>query len=100
MNVDITFANKTMKTPMYIKMDAHEQLLLSKGVCRQLGIITYHQDVVPLRKSSQKKPLEQPKRMEPVVETEAEETEGIMPPVRVSLVRTISLFPYQNNWWE
>ena len=28
-------------------MDAKEQLFLSEGVCRQLGIITYHPDVEP-----------------------------------------------------
>ena len=26
-------------------MDAHDQLLLSEGVCRQLGIVSYHPDV-------------------------------------------------------
>ena len=36
-----------MKTPVYVKMDAKEQLLLSEGVCRQLGIVTYHREVVP-----------------------------------------------------
>ena len=34
-----------MRTPVYIKMDAPEQLLLAEGVCRQLKIITYHPDV-------------------------------------------------------
>ena len=28
-------------------MDTLEQLLLSKGVCRQLGVISYHPDVKP-----------------------------------------------------
>ena len=36
-----------MKTSVYIKMDAYDQLLLSEGVCRQLGIISYHSDVYP-----------------------------------------------------
>ena len=36
-----------MKTAVYVKMDAPEQLLLSEGVCRQLGILTYHPDVQP-----------------------------------------------------
>ena len=30
-----------MRTPVYIKMDASDPLLLSEGVCHQLGIITY-----------------------------------------------------------
>ena len=34
-----------MKTAVYIKMDAPEQLLLSEGICCQLGILTYHPDV-------------------------------------------------------
>ena len=34
-----------MKTPVYIKMDAPDQLLLSEDVCRQLGIVNYHRDV-------------------------------------------------------
>ena len=34
-----------MKTPVYIKMDAPEELLLSEGECRQLNIIIYHPEV-------------------------------------------------------
>ena len=45
MDLDVSFGDKTMKTAIYIKMDAHDQLLLSEGVCRQLGIISYHPDV-------------------------------------------------------
>ena len=42
MEMEIAFAGKAMRTMVYIKMDAHDQLLLSEGVCRQLGIVTYH----------------------------------------------------------
>ena len=49
MDLDICFGNKTMCTPVYIKADAHEQLLLSEGVCRQLGILEYHTSVEPWR---------------------------------------------------
>ena len=45
MDLEISFGEKTMMTPMYIKMDAKDPLLLSEGVCHQLGIITYHPDV-------------------------------------------------------
>ena len=45
MDLDVTFDGKTMCTPIYITMDAHDQLLLSEGVCRQLGIIHYHPEV-------------------------------------------------------
>ena len=31
-------------------MDAHDQLLLSEGVCSQLGIVEYHDNVWPGRK--------------------------------------------------
>ena len=34
-----------MRTPVYIKMDAHDSLLLSEGVCCQLGIVMYHPEV-------------------------------------------------------
>lgn len=42
MDLDISFGDITMKTPMYVKIDAPEPLLLSEGVCRQLGLISYH----------------------------------------------------------
>ena len=49
MDLDITFNGKTMCTPVYIKTNAREQLLLSEGVCRQLDILQYHPDVKPWR---------------------------------------------------
>lgn len=45
MDLTIAFGEKTMVTPVYIKMDAHDQLLLSEGVCRQLDIVCYHPEV-------------------------------------------------------
>ena len=45
MDLDVTFNDTTIKTPVYIKMNAPDQLLLSKGICHQLGIISYHPDV-------------------------------------------------------
>ena len=42
MDLDITFDGHAMCTPVYIKMDAKDQLLLSEGVCNQLNIISYH----------------------------------------------------------
>lgn len=53
MDLEILFDDKAMVTPVYIKMDAHEPLLLSEGVCRQLGIIHYHPSVKPHGKISQ-----------------------------------------------
>ena len=34
-----------MTTDIYVKMDALEPLLLSKGLCHQLGKVTYHPEV-------------------------------------------------------
>ena len=45
LQLDISFGRKTMQTRLYEKVDAHDQLLLSEGVCRQLGILTYHPSV-------------------------------------------------------
>ena len=45
MDLEIIFDGKVLCSPIYIKMDAHEQLLLSEGVCSQLGIVEYHQNV-------------------------------------------------------
>jgi hypothetical protein len=44
-NLDIEFLDKAMNTPIYVKMDVHEQLLLSEGVYRQLGNTSYHPEV-------------------------------------------------------
>lgn len=49
LDLDLTFNDKTMTTPVYVKFDAHDQLRLSEGVCRQLGIITYHPSAEPWR---------------------------------------------------
>ena len=45
-DLDVTFDGTTMKTPIYVKADAPEQLLLAEGVCRQLKIIMYHPNVL------------------------------------------------------
>ena len=44
-DLDITFAERTMRTTVYLKMDARDPLLLSEGVCHQLHIISYHPQV-------------------------------------------------------
>jgi len=43
--LDITFQGQTILTPVYLKMDARESLLLSEGVCCQLGMVSYHPSV-------------------------------------------------------
>ena len=45
LDLDVTFVDKTMHTAIYVKMDAFDDLLLSGGVCRQLGIVEYHPQV-------------------------------------------------------
>ena len=45
LELDVSFQDRTMTTDVYVKMDASEPLLLSEGVCRQLGIVTYHPGV-------------------------------------------------------
>lgn len=47
MDMDISFGGRAMCTPVYLKMNAHDPFLLSKGVCYQLGILKYHPDVKP-----------------------------------------------------
>ena len=39
------FENKSMRTPIYVKMDAYDRLFQSEGVCRQLKILSYHAKV-------------------------------------------------------
>ena len=41
MDLRVSFGEKDMVTPIYVKMDAPDPLLLSEGVCRQLGIVCY-----------------------------------------------------------
>ena len=81
MDLDITFGDKTMHTPVYIKMDAHDQLFLSEGVCRQLDILTYHPDVQVWR--GRKKQL-------------SSETQVQVPSVSVRLVQTVQMPPQQS----
>ena len=43
-----------MLTPVYLKMDATDSLLLSEGVCRQLGMVSYHTETTLQRPSFRK----------------------------------------------
>uniref|UniRef100_A0A1X7SUF3 CCHC-type domain-containing protein n=1 Tax=Amphimedon queenslandica TaxID=400682 RepID=A0A1X7SUF3_AMPQE len=84
--MDILFQDRAMKTTIYIKMDASEPLLLSEGVCRQLGIIKYHPDVKPVCKMGEELP--------------------VVPAIRVRLVDSIKLPPKSDKqvmaevYWE
>ena len=103
MDLDIAFEGKTMCTPVYIKMDAADQLLQSEGVCRQLGVVTYHQKVEKWRGHS-KKPSESPPTIpsaqeQSVVSLSEEEADpgAKVPTVRVSLVQSVYLLPHQSQ---
>ena len=54
---NLTFGEYTMSTPVYVKMDAEDQPLLSEGVCRQLGIVNYHPDVFSDKQPDPASPL-------------------------------------------
>ena len=79
LELDISFHDVTMRTPVYIKMDARDPLLLSEGVCHQLGIISYHPSVYP-------PPLTPAQTAGPDQDTK-------VPAVRVQLVQTVRLPP-------
>ena len=38
-DLDIGFDGHMIRTPVYVEMNARDALLLSEGVCHQLGII-------------------------------------------------------------
>lgn len=86
MDLDVTFEGKTMCTPIYVKMDAHDQLLLSEGVCRQLGVIAYHQKVERWRGG----------RKQARCLPEQPESGANVPTVRVSLIQSVCLLPHQS----
>ena len=71
--LDVCFGNKTMKTMVYVKMDTDEQSLLGEGVCRQLGIVTYHPEVIDAG--------------------EAEKTEARVPTVSFRLLKPVKVPP-------
>ena len=79
LDLDIEFDGKCLKTPIYLKMDAHDSLLLSEGVCRQLGVLSFHPEVKPLKELSP-----------------AGLSSARVPLVRVSLVQSVRLLPHQS----
>ena len=102
MELDISFGEKSIRTNVYIKMDAYNQLLLSEGICRQLGIINYHPDV-HLFKQKQKagnKNEEKEKDSTCRVNGKDSEDDVVVPMVRVRLVQGVKLLPHQGTWIE
>ena len=125
MDLEIIFDGRTMRTPIYIKMDAADQLLLSEGVCRQLGVVTFHPNVEQWRgrsKRAQKNPAtsstpqesENPPSAASNPETHdssssssstetpgstepSATTEAKVPAVRVNRVQSVHLLPHQSQ---
>ena len=109
MDLDIAFGDHTMKTPVYIKMDAHDQLLLSEGVCRQLEILHYHPSVERWRGGKRK--LTQQQTGSSSLETrsgnqsdQSTTTQGdnheqgaTVPMVSVRLLQSTSVLPHQSK---
>ena len=84
MMLSIEFDGRSLTTPVYLKMNSPDGLLLSEGACRQFGIISYHPEVHPLREAKNQ------------TNTESSATESKVPLVKVSLVRTVNLLPHQS----
>ena len=42
LDLDVNLNDKIIHTSAYVRMEAYDDLLLSEGVCNQLGIVTYH----------------------------------------------------------
>ena len=75
--MDVSFDECTMHTQYrHLKMDAHKPLLLSEGICHQLGIIFYY----------------------PGVESSVNDRASLVtvPTTRVGLVQSIRLSPQQS----
>ena len=90
MELDVSFGERTMKTSVYIKMDAYDQLLLSEGVCRQLGIISYHSDIYPGKRKQK-----DDNKADNASSTDSVDNEGdgnvVVPTVLVQLVTGVKL---------
>lgn len=84
LDLDISFGERTMRTPVYVKMDAHDRLLLSEGVCRQLGIVSDHPSVECWHGSNR----------------QGQSPQSQVQTVRVNLVQTVRLFHTKVRWWK
>ena len=87
MELVITFGEKEISTQVYIKVDAADQLLLSEGVSRLLGIVEYHPDVEVWRGGRKKTSGTSPARTDHIS----------LPSVRVTLVRSVRILPNQST---
>ena len=79
------FDGKTMCTPVYVKMDSPDPLLLSEGMCRQLGIVTYNPKVEMKGERGQ------------TTGEKGASHQSKVPLVRVCLVQSVRLGPLQST---
>ena len=79
MDLEVIFGERAITTSVYIKMEAHDPLLLSEGGCHQLGIISYHPEVRCSRKISVAGPQE-----------------AVVPMVKVQLIESAKVLPQQS----
>ena len=105
MDLSIEFNGTTMTTPVYIKMDAHDQLLLSEGVCRQLGIVTTTQ----ASNDGEEEGSNQPANTTPLDATSQDvqrssgnsppdqDHEAVVPTVRINLLQSTHILPHQSK---
>ena len=77
-----------MSTPICMKTNAEDQLLLSEGVCRQLGIVSYHLDVVNNKK---------PDPASPSVDKPEETKDAKVPTIRVKLLNSTTKPEYYSG---
>ena len=88
LHLNLTFGEYSMSTPVYVKMNAEDQLLLSEGVCRQLGIVSYHPDVFSDKQPDPASPSEDKPR---------ETKDGKVPTIRVKLLNSARLLPNRST---
>ena len=101
MELEISFGDKTMTTTVYIKLDAHDELLLSVGVCRQLGIIRYHPDVQVWKERCHHLDKELTNSKECGGEEEVGDgvvADVVVPTVRVKLLQSVWVLPQHTAW--
>ena len=82
-----------MSTPIYIKLDAPEQLLLGEGVCRQLQMVTYHPSVCIERKENGEKTQRQTTRKA----ERGRRPANVMSPEMAELSKTSNQYKTTNN---
>ena len=88
MEMVIIFGGKEISTQVYIKVNAANQLLLSEGASRLLGIVEYHSDVQVWRGGRKKKSGTSP----------AKTGTTNVPLVRVTLVKSVKVLPHQSMY--